>query len=110
MCTFGNLQVFITATNTWSSVPDNLLNNNAQNITEQINAATNSIIGAVGALATLGSYYQSLQLTAAVVAGAVVGTCLLLAFTLKEDKFDAKLPITKQAPVTSNSEYYTQLE
>ncbi len=40
-------------------------------MTEQINTATNSIIGAVGALATLGFYYQSLQLTAAVVAGVV---------------------------------------
>ncbi len=26
----GNLQVYVTATNTWLSVPDNLLNNNAQ--------------------------------------------------------------------------------
>ncbi len=43
-------------------------------------------------------------------AGVVVGSGLLLAFTLKEDKFDAKLPLTKWAPVTSNSEYYTQLE
>ncbi len=34
-------------------------------ITEQIYTATDSIIGAGGALATLGSYYQSLQLTAA---------------------------------------------
>ncbi len=38
----GNLQVFIAATNTWLSVPDNLSNNNAQNITKQINTATNS--------------------------------------------------------------------
>jgi hypothetical protein len=44
------------------------------------------------------------------VAGVVVGSGLLLAFTLKEDKFDAKRPLTKRAPVTSNSEYYTQLE
>jgi hypothetical protein len=35
------------------------LNNNAQNIADQINTATNSIIGAVGALATLGSYFKS---------------------------------------------------
>jgi hypothetical protein len=66
-------------------------------------------MGAVSALATLGIYYQSLQLTAAVVAGVVIGSGLLLVFTLKEDKFDVKLPLTKRAPVTSNSEYYTQL-
>ncbi len=83
----GDLKVYVPATNT-----------------------TNSMIGAAGALATLGSYYQSLQLTAAVVAGVVVGYGLLLAFTLKEDKFDAKLPLTKRAPVTANHEYYTQLE
>ncbi len=58
----GNLKAYVTATNTWLSVPDNLLNNNTQNITELINTTTNSIIGAVGALATLGSNYQSLQL------------------------------------------------
>ncbi len=33
-----------------------------------------------------------------------------MAFTLKEDKFDAKLPLTKRTPVTSNQEYQTQLE
>jgi hypothetical protein len=106
----GNLKVYITTTNTWLDVPDNLLNYNAQNISGQIKKATNSVIGVVGALATLGSHYQSLQLTAAVVAGIVVNSGLLLAFTLKEDNFDAKLPLTKRVPVTSNSEHYTQLE
>ncbi len=33
----------------------------------------------------------------------VVGSGLLLAFTLNEDKFDAKLPLTKRAFVTANS-------
>ncbi len=63
-------------------------------------------------LLSLASYYQSLQLTVAVVACVVVGAGLLLAFTLKEDSdnFDVKLPLTKRAPVTSNHEYYTQLE
>ncbi len=54
----GNLQVFITATNSWLRVPDNLLNNSAQSITGAINTATSSIIGVIGALATLGSYYR----------------------------------------------------
>ncbi len=42
--------------------------------------------------------------------GVVVGSGFLLAFTLKEDNFDAKLPLIKRAPATSNSEYYTQFE
>ena len=35
---------------------------------------------------------------------------LLLAFTLKEDKFDVKFPLIKRAPVTSDHEYYNQVE
>ncbi len=62
----GNLKSYVTATNTWLSVPDNLQNNNKQNITELISTTTSSIIGAVGALATLGSNYQSLQLSLSV--------------------------------------------
>ncbi len=43
-------------------------------------------------------------------AGVAVGSGLLLAFTLKEDKFDAKLPLMKRPPNTSKQEYYPQLE
>jgi hypothetical protein len=93
----GDLKVYVPATNTWLNVSDNLFSNNTQSITEQINTATNSIIGAVGALATLASYYQSLQLTVAVVAGGAIGSGLLLAFTLKEDKFDAKTSTNKKS-------------
>jgi hypothetical protein len=46
-------------------------------MTDQINTATNAIICAVGALATLANYYQSLQLTVAVNAVGVVGSDLL---------------------------------
>ncbi len=46
----GDLKVYVPATNTWLNVSDNLFSNNTQSITEQINTATNSIIGAVGAL------------------------------------------------------------
>ncbi len=48
---------------------------------EQINTGTNSIIGDLGALAALANYYQSFQITVAVVAGLAVGSGLLLAFT-----------------------------
>ena len=106
--TNGNLNVYIPTSNSWLSVPDNLLNNNVQNITEQINTATNSIIGAVGALATLANYYQSLQLTLAVTAGVVVGSGLLLAFTLKQDRFEVKKPLNLRP--AASGEYFNQLE
>ncbi len=89
----GNLKLYVSSTNTWLDVADNLFSNNTQSITEQINTATNSIIGAVGALATLANFYQSLQLTLAVTAGVVVGSGLLLAFTLKQDRFEVKKAI-----------------
>jgi hypothetical protein len=63
------------------------------------------MIGAVGALAALANYYQSLQLTVAVVADVAVGSRLLLAFTLKKDKFNANLPLIKRPPVNSKQEY-----
>jgi len=70
----GDLKLYIPTTNTWLNVADNLFSNNTQSITEQINTATNSIIGAAGALIALANYYQSLQLTIAVVAGVAVGS------------------------------------
>ncbi len=103
------IKVYIPATDTWLNVADNYFSNNAESKTEPINTATNSTIGAAGALIALGNYYQSLQLTVAVVAGLAVGSGLLLAFSLKEDKFDAKLPSIKRPPVTSNHEYTLSL-
>ncbi len=43
----------------------------------------NSVIGALGPLATLTNYYQILQSTLVVVSGVVVGSGLLIAFMLK---------------------------
>jgi hypothetical protein len=96
------------STNAWLNVADHLFSNNTQSITEQINTATNSIVGAVGALATLANYYQSLQFILAVTADVVVGSGLLLAFTLKEDRYEEKTPLYKRAP--SNGECFNQLE
>ncbi len=56
----------------------------------RINTTVNTIVDGVGALATLASYFGNLQLTLAVTSGIVVGTGLLLAFSLKEDRFDVK--------------------
>ncbi len=98
----GKLNVYALSTNSWLNVPDNWFSN------EQINTATNSVVGAVGALATLANFYQSLPLTLAVSAGVIVGAGLLLAFQLKEDRFDVKLPLIKRSPVSG--EYFKQLE
>ncbi len=59
-------------------------------------------MGGVGALATLASYFGNLQLTLAVTSGIVVGTGLLLAFSLKEDIFDVKEPLYKETPFLEN--------
>jgi len=104
----GSLNVYFPATSTWLNVADNLFNNSAEATADKINTAVNSIIGAVGALATLANYYQSLQLTLAVTSGVVVGSGLLLAFQLKEDRFDVKFPLVKRAP--DNGEVFNQLE
>jgi len=104
----GSLNVYFPATSTWLNVADNLFNNSAEATADKINTAVNSIIGAVGALATLANYYQSLQLTLAVTSGVVVGSGLLLAFQLKEDRFDVKFPLVKRAP--NNGEVFNQLE
>ena len=104
----GSLNVYFPATSTWLNVADNLFNNSAEATADKINTAVNSIIGAAGALATLANYYQSLQLTLAVTSGVVVGSGLLLAFQLKEDRFDVKFPLVKRAP--DNGEVFNQLE
>ena len=76
----------------------------------QVNTTVNTIVGGVGALAALASYYSNLQLTLAVTSGVVVGTGLLLAFTLKEDRLDVKAPLSKRAPIAGSGEYFNQIE
>ncbi len=58
-------------------------------------------MGGVGAVATLASYFGNLQLTLAVTSGIVV-TGLLLAFSLKEDRFDVKARLYKEHPFLVN--------
>ena len=104
----GDLNVYITATNTWVNVGNNLLNSNASSTLEQINTTINTLVGGVGAVAAIAGYYSDLQLTLAVVSGVVVGTGLLLAFSLKEDRFDVKAPLYKRTPISG--EYFNQIE
>ncbi len=61
----------------WFQLSKRLLNNNAKGITDpsKLNQqSSNFCYWGICALATLGSYYQSQLLTAAVVAGFVVGS------------------------------------
>jgi hypothetical protein len=104
----GNLSVYFPTTDEWLNVADNLFSGSAEATADKINTAVNSIVGAVGALATLANYYQSLQLTLAVRSGVIVGAGLLLAFQLKEDKFDVKAPLIKRSPISG--EIFNQLE
>ncbi len=59
-------------------------------------------------MASIMNYYSDLQSTLAVVGGIVVGIVLLLAFNLKEDRFDVQPPLYRRAPVSG--EYFKQLE
>ncbi len=106
----GYLSVYIPATNLWINVGDNLLNSNVTSTLDQVNTTVNTIVGGVGAVATLASYFANLRWTLAVVSGVIVGSALLLALTLKEDRFDVKPLLYKRVPVSSNSEYFNQIE
>ncbi len=46
------------------------------------------------------AYYSDLQLTLAVASGVVVGAGLMLALTLKEDKFDIQPPLYRRDHVS----------
>ena len=78
----GDLNVYTTATNTRLNVGNNLLNSNASSTLEQIITTVNTLVGGVGTIAALAGYNSDLQLTHAVVSVVVVGTGLLLAFSL----------------------------
>ncbi len=104
----GYLNVFLSVGNRWISVANNSLKSEATDTLGQINTTVNTIVGGVGALATLASYFGNLQLTLALSSGIVVGASLLLAFSLKEDRFDVKAPLYKRSPVSV--EYYNQIE
>jgi hypothetical protein len=74
----------------------------------QINTTINTIVGGAGAVAALATYFGNLQLTLVVTTGVAVVTSLLLAFTLKEDRFDVQPPSYRRAPVSG--EYFKQIE
>ena len=96
----GDLNVFLSVGNRWLNVSNNLLTSETSDTLGQINTTVNTIVGGVGAIATLASYFGNLQLTLAVTSGIVVGTGLLLAFSLKEDRFEVKAPLVKRTPIS----------
>ncbi len=104
----GDSNVFLSVGNRWINVGNNLLNSEVTGTLGQMNTTVNTIVGGVGALATLASYSGNLQLTLAVTSGIVVGTGLLLEFSLKEDRFDVKAPLYKRTPISG--EYFNQIE
>ena len=104
----GDLNVFLSVGNGWINIENNLWTSEITDTLGQINTTVNTIVGGVGAVATLASYFGNLQLTLAVTSGIVVGTGLLLAFSLKEDRFDVKEPLYKRTPISG--EYFNQIE
>ena len=68
-----------------------------------------TISGNVANIANIANYYSSLQSSLAVTNGVVTGTGLVLAFQLKEDRYDAQYPLYKRAPIQANGESFNQL-
>ena len=93
---------------TWLKVADTL-NNNISGVTSLNNnyssllSQLTTISGNISNIANIANYYSGLQSSLAVVNGVVSGSGLVLAFNLKEDKFDAALPLLKTAPSGTTS-------
>ena len=115
----GNLNVFEMTTYsvlgistgtgwTWIPVADTL-NSNTSNIAVLSNSygtllsQLTTISGNVANIASIANYYSGLQSSLAVVNGVVSGSGLVLAFNLKEDKFNAVLPLLKTPPSGTTS-------
>jgi len=121
----GNLNVFEMTTysilgiptgtgGTWLNVADTL-NSNTSNITTLSNSYNtvlsqlSTISGNVANIANIANYYSGLQSSLAVTNGVVSGSGLVLAFNLKEDRYDAQYPLYKRAPVPLSGESFNQL-
>ena len=98
---------------TWLPVADTL-NSNTSNITVSSNSCgtllsqLTTILGNVANIASIAHYQSGLQSSLAVVNGVVSGSGLVLAFNLKEDKFNAVAPLTKSL-TPANSTSFNQL-
>jgi hypothetical protein len=84
-------------TGTWFSVKDGIMNSisgvsSLTTKTDNILADLTTISGNASNIANVANYYSGLQSSLAVTNGVVSSAGIILAFDLKQDKFDVKLP------------------
>jgi hypothetical protein len=75
------------------------LKNNYSDVLSQIT----TISGNAANIANIANYYSGLQSSLAVTNGVVSGSGLILAFNLKENRFDTNYPLVKTAPSNGTS-------
>ena len=104
----GDLNVFNISTDSWLKVADTLHTN--INGTGSLNTTVSTLLsdvatitGNVSNITNIANYYSGLQSSLAVVNGVVSSTGLVLAFELKEDRFDTKHPLNKIAPTNGTA-------
>ena len=105
-------------TGTWFSVKNSIMNSisgvsSLSTRCDNILADLTTISGNASNIANVANYYSGLQSSIAVTNGVVSTAGLILAFDLKQDKFDVKLPLSLRdpiAPAFTSHEYYKQLE
>ncbi len=102
-------------TGTWFSVKDSIVNSisgvsSLSSRCDTFLANLTTISGNAASIANIANYYSGLQSTLAVTNGVVSSAGLILAFDLKQDRFDVKAPLSLRTPVPANSEYFKQLE
>jgi hypothetical protein len=81
--------------------------------TDNILADLTTISGNASNIANVANYYSGLQSSLAVTNGVVSTAGIILAFDLKQDRFDVKFPLSLRDPISPAStshEYFKQLE
>ena len=102
-------------TGTWFSVKDSIINSisgvsSLSSRCDDFLANLTTISGNAANIANIANYYSGLQSSLAVTNGVVSTAGLILAFDLKQDRFDVKAPLSLRTPVPANGEYFKQLE
>jgi hypothetical protein len=103
------------STSTWYNVKDALINSisgvtSLSTKCDNLLANLTTISGNAASIANIANYYSGLRSSIAVTNDVVSTAGLILAFDLKQDRFDVKLPLSLRTPVSANSEYFKQLE
>ena len=83
-----------------------MVSNNGTTLPQQLSTKS----GNVANIANIANYYSGLQSSIVVVNGVVSGSGLVLAFNLKEDKFDAVLPLLRTPPCGTTLFYTLSLK